>query len=598
MSFKALFISLPWADYRSPSLSAGTLTSHARKQGFDVEAVHLHLPIAADFGLRSYSDVMFSDMPIGEAMSAALLFPQHKNRLQKFVGRHSGSKAGSPTAFSRAMRRSFRTLDLSNCSIVCFTVDYQQLFSSILFSKWIKSEYTNIRTVVQGKMARGDLGASVIDNFSQVDWCIGSEGEVAIPALMRCASSGAALKLKQVPGLIYRRGGKTVRNAPSSPLKMKGLPDPDYDNYFKVLESHSALKGVEVNPFLPIEQSRGCNMQCAFCNDPSYWGRHRSRPSREVVDSIRRLCKKHRVNSIHLSAQMITPQISDGLFRDLASHANDYRITCEVRPGTRRKSLELMKNAGVTEVRIGIENLCSKLLRKMKKGSRLIDNLETMKLCEELGIRNDSDFMVGFPNETQNDVDSWTANVDFADPYLPPAALTQFQLLEGSPVCCSPSRYGISNISDAGPMGPYLPKHLKKGIRLNLKTYKSSNRKRNYSRLKARIDSWRRAYDEAASEGLSLLRYFDCRDFVKIVDLRGGTGSIILDGWMRDLYLFCEETKGFAEIEKSFSTLHRSELLKVLRQLYRLKAIYTEGGDWLSLAVRSRPGDRRDEPFL
>jgi len=598
MSSKAVFISLPWADFRSPSLSAGSLASYVRKRGFEVEAMHLHLPIAADFGLESYGAVMFSEMPVGEALSAAILYPQQKKQLSKFAIENSCGRIESPAALSRAMRRSFRTLDLSNCSIVCFTIDYQQLFSSMVFAKWIKDDHPDIRIIVQGKMARGDLGISIMDNFPQVDWCVGCEGEAPIANLMGRFSSSGALRLEGVAGLIYRKGGKIVYNAPGKPLKMKGMPDPDYDSYFKFLESHPALKGVEVNAFIPVEQSRGCDMHCAFCNDPSYWGRHRPRPPKEVAASTKRMCRRYLVNSVHLSAQMVTPGASDSLFEDLASHSMDYRITCEVRPGTRRESLRLMKDAGVTEVRIGIENLCSRLLKKMKKGSRLIDNLETMKFCEELGIRNDSDFMIGFPSETQDDVDAWTSNIDFADPYMPPAALTRFQLLEGSPACDSPSRYGISSISEAGPLGPYLPKNLRSKLRLNLKTCKSRLRERSYSKLKARIDSWRRVYDEAASEGLGPLRCFDGRDFIKIVDLRGGNGSIVLDGWMRDLYLYCEEKKRLEEIERSFFATPRKQLLMVLRQLLRLRVMYTEGGDWLSLAVRTRPGDRRDEPFL
>jgi hypothetical protein len=40
------------------------------------------------------------------------------------------------------------------------------------------------------------------------------------------------------------------------------------------------------------------------------------------------------------------------------------------------------------------------------------------------------------------------------------------------------------------------------------------------------------------------------------------------------------------------------ELRKVLRQLFKLKLMYTEDDDWLSLAIRASPENRRHMPFL
>jgi hypothetical protein len=54
------------------------------------------------------------------------------------------------------------------------------------------------------------------------------------------------------------------------------------------------------------------------------------------------------------------------------------------------------------EVQIGIEALSSRLLKKLHKGTRAIQNLEIMKNCEMLGIRNISNLILQFRSIPKN----------------------------------------------------------------------------------------------------------------------------------------------------------------------------------------------------
>ena len=172
-----------------------------------------------------------------------------------------------------------------------------------------------------------------------------------------------------------------------------------------------------------------------------------------------------------------------------------------------------------------------------------------------------------------------------------------FELREGSPVHLNPSKYGIKSIRESALFGSYLEREYR-GINLWYKSFETGRKKRNYRALMKRIERWRRDYEDARKMGLPLLFYSDLEDFLIISDNREGHLSVVLDGWRRDLYLFCDEIRKRSTISERFPDIGKRDLDKFLRYLFRMKLVFMEDGSCLSLAIRCRPGERRFMPYM
>jgi ribosomal peptide maturation radical SAM protein 1 len=597
IQIRSAVISLPWDDYQRPSLPIGCLSAYAKEKGYSVEAFHLNLEAASLFGFDDY-DCVINNHYSGEILCASILFPENRKKILAAVRGQIPSPDSLAARIHRALRKSYRGIGWHKYGLVGFSINHDQLFSSLVMAGWIKDSHPDIKIVFGGRSVSGKLGQSVLESFPQVDWCIDGEGEIALVSLLREMQEGKGVAEENVPGLMYRRDCRVLCNPQRQLPDLNSLPDPDFDHYFRQIETGATLSGREIQPYLPIEMSRGCSFNCAYCSERNFFKGLRHRPAGEISESLARLFKLYRIPSIFLIAQMVTPGHCRELFDEIASHDSDYKLFAEIRANLSKDDLVAMKKAGMTQVQIGIEALDSNLLRKMNKGTRLMDNLRILKHCEEIGIRHVSNLIVGFPTETQDDIDRSAKAVEFAIAYRPPAFFSEFKLREDSLVYRHPEKYDIREIDDAAVLGRHLPQTTRKGLRLWNKSYKSSRKRRNYGKLRHHYKRWKKTYEEAEAIGKPLLYYLDFHDVLRIEDLRGCVQSVLIDGWIRDIYLYCDETRSFDEIRSHFPRVPENELRRTLNRLFKLRLMYAEDNDWLSLAIRSSPANRRHMPFL
>jgi len=605
---KILLLSLPCCDFQFPSLQIGNLTSFARREGFDVENRHLHLEIAANFGLNDYDRLVANKFQIGELFFAAALFPEKR---EPILHRLHSEIARPPKFLERliaATRKPYKSIDWKIYDTVGFSLCFDQLFASLLFAKWLKRDFPHLRILFGGPLVSGPLGESVIKCFPQVDWCIDGEGEIPFMKFLRSMSKMGADLESEVPGLIYRRSGLVHINPREQLQRLGGLPDPEFDHYFRLLNDHPKLKNRDIMTFIPIEGGRGCMHKCAFCTDRLYWKGYRIRPPEEVVDQMDRLAERYSIHRFHFVDNIVPPgKAGKQLFSLIAEKRRDYRLFCEVRANTDKDQLKIMRGAGVAEIQVGIETFSTDLLRKMNKGTRVIENFQIMKFCEELNIEQNSNFMINFPSETQTDIAESVRNIDFACAYQPPFRFVDFRLYDGSLVFKQPKQYGVTKINRAGPLSKFIPLRIVKTLSFTEKNYASKIKKRSYSGLKKRLAEWSSYYDQAVINRRKLLTFSDCGKFLRIEDMRfaldsttpewSAIKSITLEGFARKLYLFCDSIRSFHDIKKHFKNVPERELRSTLRKLFNLKVMYTEDDDWLSLAIHNSHGNSRHIPF-
>jgi radical SAM superfamily enzyme YgiQ (UPF0313 family) len=159
--------------------------------------------------------------------------------------------------------------------------------------------------------------------------------------------------------------------------------------------------------------------------------------------------------------------------------------------------LKVMRDCGMQRVQIGIEALSSRLLKKLHKGTRAIQNLEIMKNCEALGIENISNLILQFPGSDGQDVTETLKVLEFAMPFYPLKAVN-FWLGMGSPVWQNPKKFGIKAVFNHPKWSTLFPAAVCRTLPFMIQTYRGdlTYQKKIWKPVKKKIAEWQKQYTE------------------------------------------------------------------------------------------------------
>lgn len=243
----------------------------------------------------------------------------------------------------------------------------------------------------------GDFGFSMEAERSLVNFCKGEPPE-------------------SIPGVIYRKNGKILQNAPSVIQDLDNIAFPKYKDFD--LPSYARKR-------IPIISSRGCPCQCTFCPIVTVMGRrYRLRSAKNVFAELEYwyqhgyrdfdfqddnfTLNKNRVYQI---CDMINLAGFDDLFMQCGNGIRADLVT--------RELLEKMKRAGFKAIAIGVESANQEILEKIKKGETIEQIESAVKVALEAGIEVSLFFIVGLPGETAK---TFKNSIDFALRYSVTAA--------------------------------------------------------------------------------------------------------------------------------------------------------------------------------
>jgi len=241
------------------------------------------------------------------------------------------------------------------------------------------------------------------------------------------------------------------------------------------------------------------------------------------------------------------------------------------------------------EVQIGIEALSSRLLKKLHKGTSAIQNLEIMKNCEALGIRNISNLILQFPGSNEQDVAETLRTLEFALPFYPLKAVNFWLGLE-SPVWQYPKKFGIQAMYNHPNWSLLFPEDICRNLPLMIQAYRGdlTYQKKIWKPVKKKISDWHKQYTETqrGSSDTPILSFRDGRDFMIIRQKRFRTEPAVhrLVGVSRDIYLFCRKHRSIKAIFSAFSGISDDTILKFLQMMVDKKLMFAEKNRYLSLA--------------
>lgn len=602
---RILLCCMPFGPADWPHLGLSLLKAELAEAGIDCNVCYFSLLFAHRIGLSNYTLIAESEQSYrtlaGEWVFSPALFGAQSVKAGGYL---SWARQKEPELFTQEFSTHLQAaqrqvepflqdclegIDWENYNLVGFSSNVQQQLPSLVLAKRIKEHWPEVAIIFGGHNVEGPMGLELLRRFDFVDYVCLGEGDKLLPMLVRRLRSERPLK--GIVGLAYRRDGHAYCTPSGTEpfVDLDSLPFPDYDDFF---EQHVAVCGDQGwRGDLPIETSRGCwwgeRNQCTFCGSSQDWLCYRNKSPERALDEIEYLADRYQPRVLFVG-DMTLPRDGKDLLSRVAERRSDLKLLYELRPGVHKAQLELLKQAGVDLVLIGIESLSTPLLRLMHKGTNSLANIQTLKWCRELGIKVRWNILYGFPLEQPDEYDRMAGLIPPLAHLQPPSFTTPINLLRFSPHFRQPDRFGFVNLRPSTAYAhvyPGLPETSLRNLARHFDfDYADGRDPATYITTTQRaVDSWR----EAAAA--SILTCVDDGERLRLFDTRPGSrkSALVLCGLERSLYLACDRQTRFKSLHHRFSegipipgTLQRK-----LDSMVKGRLMISENQAYLSLAV-------------
>lgn len=251
--------------------------------------------------------------------------------------------------------------------------------------------------------------ADTLNSCEALDVGVVGEGEMTVKELFPALLKGE--KLDGILGIIFRKGDRTVLTPNREFIKdLDELPLPAWDllphigkNFKPSLFSYRKL------PATHIITSRGCTKNCSFCDTSVFGQRYRQYSAERIVKMCLHLRENYGIqhflfddDSFIVNKKRIKELCA--LFKQLP-----FKISwsCNARVDlVNPEILAIMADAGLWQIAYGVESGDQKILNDMVKHTTTQQISDALKWTHEVGVRNKAFFIVGYPTETVENIES------------------------------------------------------------------------------------------------------------------------------------------------------------------------------------------------
>ena len=273
--------------------------------------------------------------------------------------------------------------------ITMLTANYK---AAKIIAKIAKSLNNNVKVVVGGAHPTLDPEGTLAEK--EFDYVIRGEGEYAFLELADKREE------EEIKGLSFKKDNQMIHNE-SRPFieDLDALPYPCRDSF---------LNDTKYLDFGHIITGRGCPFSCAYCASPRLWqGTVRFRSISNVISELEYLQTNYNPPLIHFADDTFTlnKHRAKEICRQIVNRRLEIRWVCDTSADCLDKELViLMKNAGCTRIKIGVESGSDKILKAMRKGVTREKIRKAVGLIKEHELPLTIYLMTGFPGETNEDL--------------------------------------------------------------------------------------------------------------------------------------------------------------------------------------------------
>jgi MoaA/NifB/PqqE/SkfB family radical SAM enzyme len=281
--------------------------------------------------------------------------------------------------------------------LAAFSVNTASFYMSYEFAKRLKAKNKEIKILFGGPLFLNKRYIEEVLNSGIADIIIQGEGENSI-----CELASALLKKHDLSlyGIAFKNNGSITVTEPAPPVSLDSLPFLDF--------SDLPLADYDDAQHISLMASRGCIRRCYFCSDAPCWPGYRTMGGERIFKEI----------AFHKN---MNRDIGHVRFLDLEFNGNMESLVkfCDlmkgrpldvywsanmiIRPEMTAKVIEKMARSGCEHIIFGIESGSERLLKRMNKSYKMKDADRIIKQMHKVGICVTTNFMFGFPGETEED---------------------------------------------------------------------------------------------------------------------------------------------------------------------------------------------------
>jgi ribosomal peptide maturation radical SAM protein 1 len=583
---------MPWAIFNRPSIQLGALKSYIEQEldQSEVQCLHPYLDVAAAVGRDRYRRIAESPWA-AEALYCGLLFPGQQAQAeqvyrQSFKEKPAVSYPELLLTLKKQLHSWLNIQDFSTCNLVGFSVCFSQLPASLYASRAIKKRWPDIPVVFGGSTCTPALGRSLLKIFPEIDYIITGEGEQPLKELIMHLSRKTKLTS---PCILGREPAavKATEQKKHEIADLVNLPLPDYDDYFKQMKT----SGLDFIPVLPLEFSRGCWWnKCTFCNLNLQWHGYRFKKSLQVTAEVKKMVQQYHCLDFTFTDNALPVNEADLFFADVVKSKQDLRFFGEIRTLKKAAAYKRYSSGGLKSVQIGIEALSDSLLKRMCKGTRVMENIAAMKFAQAAGMDLDGNLILEFPGSTEQEVNDTLRLLDMVLPFRPLTG-AGFFLGHGSPVCNRPQEFGIRSVVQHPNNRKLYPPEILNNLDMLIKSYRGDRTVQTvrWKPVRNKIDSWHAFHRNRSNQCVPPLSYRDGGTFL-IIRQELPAGSPLhhrLRGLSRQIYLACEQPVTRKELLTRFSQVTKEQLFSFLTDLEQKNILYCDTESCLALAIKT-----------
>lgn len=240
-----------------------------------------------------------------------------------------------------------------------------------------------------------------------VDVVVRGQGEIAFEQILTAIINGQSFQ--GIAGVSYKdkATGEIVQNAERNMVDINSFPAFNYD--FVPVNSYEKLSGRNQIDYIA---SQGCRFRCNFCADPFMYKRgwYGYAPTR-IADELETLWNKYHFEHVHFQdetfftigarVEAIAEEFIKRKFRF------SWFGTMRADQGSRLPDevFAKCKASGLERVMIGLESGSQRMIDWMKKDIKIPQVYESAQKCLKHGIAINFSVIIGFPGETEADMD-------------------------------------------------------------------------------------------------------------------------------------------------------------------------------------------------
>ncbi len=175
------------------------------------------------------------------------------------------------------------------------------------------------------------------------------------------------------------------------------------------------------HPWAYVKVAEGCDRACGFCAIPSFRGKQRSRDARDILREVDELG----VQEVVLIAQDLASYGNDRgdrraiipLVREISSRVARTRLLYLYPSDLNDELIDVILATGVPYFDLSLQHVSPTLLRRMRRwgnGDAFLERVRAIRARQpDAAFR--SNFIVGYPGETESDHDALCAFIEVAD---------------------------------------------------------------------------------------------------------------------------------------------------------------------------------------